>query len=238
LIALDWTLKFERAKEKYDYLVQTAIRSEPARLELIKKLVLLKDVGNISTTDLAKSDPLRLHTLYQFQRVAVDGSMAEQIRNQLVSEATNWGVPDDLTAALGSFVYYAAIGHVRFISDIKSGVRMSDTKLAEVLGVWVYVKDDFTFTDKPGDRSQYLGHWGSDGVIVMPLNGVAAKSSYIPYVESPVVIGRKTIKGDIYYPVHNSDFRKWQVKHNRGGDFVIFTDRRYVPLNPPITMYV
>jgi len=238
LITLNWTFKFERAKKKYDYLIETALRSDAAKLELYRKLFPLKRQFEIDTTNLAKNDPLSLHRLYQFQMVSVDGSMAEQIRNQLVAEATNWGVPDDLTAALGSFNYYAAIGHVRFNPDIKSGVRMSDEKYVEIKGVWVYVKDDFTFTDKPGDRSQYLGHWSSDGVIVLPTSGVAAKSPYIPYVESPVVIGQKTIKGDVYYPIHNSDFRAWQERHGRGGDFVIFSDRRYVPLNPPIMMYL
>lgn len=238
LVKLDWTLKFERARKKYDYLIETAVRSPAARRVLMDMLGPLKQNGDISTTELAATDPLRLHKLYQFQHIEVDGSMAEQIRNQLIAETTNWGVPDDLTAALGSFNYYAAVGHVRFTSDIGSGVTMSDAKCVEVLGFWVYVKDNFTFTDKPGDRSQYLGHWSRNGVVVMPLDGVAATSSRIPYIESAVVIGRKSIEGDVYYPIHNSDFRNWQKRHGRGGDFVLLSDRRHVPLAPPITMYL
>jgi hypothetical protein len=109
----------------------------------------------------------------------------------------------------------------------------------------VYVKDDYTFTDKQSNRSQYLGHWSSDGVIVIPLDAVAANSPYIPYVESSVTlpyvnaavaVGNPVIKGNVYYPVHNSDFRQWASKHHRGGDFVIYSDRRYVPVVPPITI--
>lgn len=25
-------------------------------------------------------------------------------------------------------------------------------------------------------------------------------------------------------PVFNSDFRKWQIKYNKGGDFIVFSD--------------
>ncbi|WP_395066079.1 DUF6402 family protein [Paraburkholderia silvatlantica] len=236
LIKLDWVLKFERAKAKYDYLINTAIRSPAAVHQLRTILTPYKDFGHVFTTDFCgKDDPERLHQMFQFQKTPVDGTLSEKIKLQLVAETTNFRVPDDLNAALGSFVFYAAVGHARFTSWYKNGVRMSDTtKQVEVKGVWVYVKDDFSFSDVPGEPSQYLGHWSSNGVIVMPLDGVAALSSYIPYVESPVVIGRKTIKGDVYYPIHNSDFREWQLKHKRGGDFVIFTDRRYVPIDPPI----
>lgn len=238
-VRLGWLLKFERARSKFDYLIGTAIRSEKALAELIKKLVPYKNGGDLFTTDVCgKNDPERLHKMFQFQMVEVDGTLAEKIELQLVAAATNFGAPDDLTAALGSFVIYAAIGHVRFTSDIQSGVRMSDTKLAEITGIWVYVKDDYTFTDKAGHRSQYLGHWSSGGVIVVPLDGIAATSPYIPYVESPVTIGNPLAKGKVYYPIHNINFRQWQLQHKRGGDFIIYSDRRYVPLKPPIRIYL
>ncbi|WP_375791829.1 DUF6402 family protein [Paraburkholderia atlantica] len=151
-----------------------------------------------------------------------------------MADAARTGVPDDLTAALGSFVIYAAIGHVRLSRDPFGTQRTT----AEVTGAWVYVKDNFTFTDEPGERSQYLGHWSSNGVIVMPLAGVAATSRYVPYVESPVTLGDPVIKGQVYYPIHNSDFRQWAIRHQRGGDFIIYSDRRYVPLFPPIVLYL
>lgn len=237
-VKLEWVLRFERARNKYDYLIRDAIRSDKARKALYDALIPYKDRVDLLTTDICEDDPERLHKLFQFQRVEVDGSLAEKIGLQLVADATNYGVPDDLTAALGSFVFYAAIGHVRLSSEIVAGMRVSDTRIAEVTGVWVYVKDDYTFTDKAGDRSQYLGHWSSDGVIVIPLDGIAATSPYIPYVESPVTIGNPVIKGEVYYPIHNRDFRQWQIRHQRGGDFVVVTDRRFVPVVPPIKVYL
>ncbi|MCC8393513.1 DUF6402 family protein [Paraburkholderia sp. MMS20-SJTR3] len=238
LVKLDWVLKFGRAKRKYDYLLKQAIRSDNARRALRDVLIPYKDGGDLFTTNICGSDPERLHTLFQFQRAEVDGTLAEKIGLQLTAANNNYGVPDDLTAALGSFVFYAAVGHVRFSSDIVNGVRRSNARIAEVTGIWVYVKDAYTFTDKHGQRSQYLGHWSSSGVIVIPLDGIAATSTYIPYVDSPVTIGDPVIAGKVHYPIHNSDFRQWQIRHQRGGDFVIFTDRRFVPLVPPITLYL
>ncbi|MFP3741182.1 DUF6402 family protein, partial [Burkholderia sp. SIMBA_019] len=63
------------------------------------------------------------------------------------------------------------------------------------------MKDYYTFTDQQGERSQYLGHWGSDGVIVVPLDEIASFSRYIPYLDSPVTTGSPIIKGEVHYPV-------------------------------------
>ncbi|MGF6552692.1 DUF6402 family protein [Paraburkholderia youngii] len=233
-IKMDWVLKFARAKRKYDFLVNDAIRSPAALQVLHKKLLFYRHRSELSTHQICRNDPQRLHQFFQFQHVEVDGTFAEKIKLKLMADAARSGVPDDLTAALGSFVIYAAIGHVR-LSREPFGTRRTT---AEVTGAWVYVKDNFTFTDEPGERSQYLGHWSSNGVIVMPLDGVAATSRYIPYVESPVTLGDPVIKGQVYYPIHNCDFRQWAIRHQRGGDFIIYSDRRYVPLFPPIVLYL
>ncbi|MFP3567631.1 DUF6402 family protein [Paraburkholderia sp. SIMBA_030] len=237
-VKLDWVLKYARAKEKYDYLITEAIRSPRAIDKLKEKLIPYKARSDLFTTDVCGDDSKQLHKLFQFQFSQVDGALAEKIRNQLIADIERSGIPDDLTAALGSFNIYVAIGSVRFSQDIASGVVVSGTIKAQITGIWVYVTDGYTFTDKQGDRSQYLGHWSSDGVIVIPLDGVAATSRHIPYVESPVTIGNPVIKWEVYYPVHNSDFRQWQIKHKRGGDFIIYTDRRFVPVNPAIAVYL
>ncbi|MGF6965237.1 hypothetical protein OKW43_002242 [Paraburkholderia sp. WC7.3g] len=233
-IKMDWVLKFARARRKYDYLINDAIRSPAALQVLHNKLRFYKHRSELSTHDICRDDPQHLHQFFQFQRVEVDGTFAEKIKLQLMADAVRTGVPDDLTAALGSFVIYAAIAHVRLSRD-PFGTQKTT---AEVTGAWIYVKDNFTFTDELGQRSQYLGHWSSNGVIVMPLDGIAAASRYIPYVESPVTLGDPVIKGQVYYPIHNSDFRQWAIRHQRGGDFIIYSDRRFVPLFPPIVLYL
>jgi hypothetical protein len=242
-IKLDWVLQFARAKEKYDYLVNDAIRSRKAIDKLHQKLVPYKDRGiDLFTSDICGNDSASLHHHFQFQLAPVGGTFGQKINLLLTTGFGRSGAPDDLTGALGSFNFYAALGHACFSWDVES----RRTK-AKVTGIWVYVKDNYTFTDKQGHRSQYLGHWSRDGVVVIPLDAVAATSPYIPHVESSVTLpyidasvalGNPVIKGNVYYPVHNSDFRQWAIKHQRGGDFVIYSDRRFVPLVPPIKIYL
>ncbi|WP_257128129.1 DUF6402 family protein [Burkholderia sp. MSMB1072] len=43
--------------------------------------------------------------------------------------------------------------------------------------------------------------------------------------------------GKVYYPVRNRSFRDWQIRHHRGGDFIIFSDYRSIMLDKPITVY-
>ncbi|QIE26440.1 hypothetical protein SBC1_42830 (plasmid) [Caballeronia sp. SBC1] len=231
-VKIDWVLKFTRTKESFDNLINERIRSERAHKMLIERLSPYKEtLGDLFPEELCKKDPVMLHRHFHFQFVGVDGTFAQKINLLLTTQWERSGAPDDLTGAIGSFNFYAAIGHARIGWD-----RASRQKIATVTGVWVYVKDNYTFTDKQGDRSQYLGHWSSNGVIVIPLDAVAATSPYIPYVEYPVTLGNPLVKGDVYYPVYNSDFRKWALKHQRGGDFVTYSDRRYVPVVPPITI--
>jgi hypothetical protein len=40
-------------------------------------------------------------------------------------------------------------------------------------------------------------------------------------------------KGNVLYPVTNKHYRDC-ARHRRGGDFMIYTDRRMVVMNPPI----
>ncbi|WP_221624068.1 DUF6402 family protein [Burkholderia sp. Bp8998] len=49
---------------------------------------------------------------------------------------------------------------------------------------------------------------------------------------------RRKEKRNIYYPVRNSDFREWQKKHKRGGDFIIFSDKKFVRLDKPIRVFL
>lgn len=231
-VKIEWVRKFTRTKEKFDELINEAIQSERARAQLYTMLTPYKEFyGDIFPEELCKKDPIMLHRHFQFQRVGVDGTFAQKINLLLASQWERSGAPDDLTGALGAFVIYAAIGHANVTWDIKTR-----QKIATVTGVWVYVKDNYTFTDKPDDRSQYLGHWSRDGVIVMPLDAAAETSPYIPYLDYPVTLGNPLVKGNVYYPVYNSDFRKWALKHQRGGDFVTYSDRVYVPVKPRINI--
>ncbi|MCC8394858.1 DUF6402 family protein [Paraburkholderia sp. MMS20-SJTR3] len=229
-VKMDWILKFPRAKKQFDYLIGEAIRSPAAKKVLADKLKRFdKKMFGISTRWVSKDNTAHLHKHFHFQHVPVDGEFSQKIQTLLASQWKRSGVPDDLAGALGSFNIYAAIGSVRPSDDF-----MRRETAFELTGIWVYVKDNYTFTDQTHNRSQYLGHWSRNGVVVVPLDVVAAASRYAPYVESPVTLGNPAIRGNVYYPIHNSDFRQWALKHQRGGDFVIYSDRCFVPVVPPI----
>jgi len=231
-VKLDWILRFPRAKRQFDHLINEMIRSPKSRSQLYKILAPHKDcAARLYTDDICGDDLRDLHRRFQFQYSKVDSTFGQKIETQLEAHLRNDGVPDDLSGALGSFNIYAALGSARFSWDVDS-----HRTTAEVTGVWVYVKDNYTFTDKSGERSQYLGHWSSDGVIIVPYSALSAfsNSEHIPYVKYAVARGDSLIKGNVYYPVENIDFRRWSEIHSRGGDFIIYSDKKYIPISPPI----
>jgi hypothetical protein len=115
-IKLDWIFKFPRAKEKFDYLINEAIRSERAIKKLEEKLISYKGkVVDLFPAELCKEDPVMLHRHFQFQFAWVDGTFAQKINLLLTSQWERSGAPDDLTGAIGSFNFYAAIGHANYI---------------------------------------------------------------------------------------------------------------------------
>ena len=133
----------------------------------------------------------------------------------------------------------------------------------EVTHIYVYARDSYSFADKPGGTaSQYLGHWNRYGVIMVPsavvadlVNGSGEKGGNLQWGKHPdtpplpllydngfkkpvdVINGlfkRSLRKQDVYYPICNSDYNAWREKYNRGGDFLIYSDRRKVQLPKPI----
>jgi hypothetical protein len=45
---------------------------------------------------------------------------------------------------------------------------------------------------------------------------------------------RKFLKKDIYWPVYNKSYNEWREKHNRGGDFMIYSKPQLFKLKKPI----
>lgn len=48
------------------------------------------------------------------------------------------------------------------------------------------------------------------------------------------VEGRYDPPEHVYYPVRNRDFRAWQEAHQRGGDFLVYSDMQHLALREPI----
>ncbi|CAB3778939.1 hypothetical protein LMG28688_00640 [Paraburkholderia caffeinitolerans] len=226
-VKMSWILKFERAKEQYNELIKNRIYNQAAISVLRERLVPYRDfIVPMKIWDICKNNMPILHRYFHFQRVNVGSSLAQKIDEFMESQFHRNGIPDDLTGALGSFNLYAAP------ADVKIDYV---TREAVISSVYVYVKDSYDFTDEAGSVSQYLGHWSTKGVIVVPYHGLIQQlniwSLYVPY---PVARGNVRVKGNIYYPVHNKDFRAWAIKHQRGGDFMVFSDRKRCQLRVPI----
>jgi hypothetical protein len=43
---------------------------------------------------------------------------------------------------------------------------------------------------------------------------------------------------DVYWPVHNKTYRDWRSAHNRGGDFMVYTEPMLIKLSKPITLKI
>ena len=230
-ITMDWILKFGRAKAQFENLTNTLIYSERAKGIVAKKLAPYIDAYEVRPWERCRNDLQLLHKHFQFQFAPVEGTL-EQKAIQWLHRLPRGGAPDDLTGSLGSFNFYAAIAGAKI--DRSRGT-------ATVTHIVVYVKDHYTFDTKPGMPSQYLGHWNSSGVLVVP-EFMATDVSGWRWLDYPVLRGDMPSdlfrKDAVFYPVRNETFRKWQLKHRQGGDFVIYTDYKPFRVNPPMTVYL
>ena len=214
-ITLDWVLSFSRAKQAFDELIKEQLQTRDALKALGAILVPHRHLQDISTGSVASADLLEFHQKFQFQRISVNASWGSRIAEHLDRSLRARGVPDDLTASLGAFNFYAAVRYARF-TDLH--------RYAEVEHVSVYVRDPYAFTDE-----QYLGHWNASHVAVVPAH--AAAGGWLNY---PVVQGSAYDKGNVLYPVTNKDYRDWRTQHGQGGDFIIYTEPVSVRLETPI----
>lgn len=206
-------------------MIESLIYNNKSIEQLQKKLARYRPGTAIDASRIYKDDVEAIHQHLQFQRVGVESSWPQKLEQAYNRAVEHRGVPDALTAALGSFMFYAAIEDA-YIGNGRATVDK----------ISVYIKDNYTFNVEPQAVSQYLGHWSSKGVIVVPLTQGATLISRA-WANHPVKLGDVKIKGNVYYPVRNSDFRRWQHKHNQGGDFIIYSDRIIVPLlSRPITV--
>lgn len=121
--------------------------------------------------------------------------------------------------ALGGFGFYAAIGQAEI-----STRPYSSQRVAEIHKIYIYAHNPYSFfDDDPVNGSQYLGHWNRKTVRLVKLDQVA----YMRKLEKswPAYAFRAS-DGQFYYPIHNRDLRAWQLKHQQGGDMMLYSDTR------------
>jgi len=112
---------------------------------------------------------------------------------------------DDLTATLGNFTFHFA---VECEVDMKPASVAGKVHI-EVTKAGIYIVDSFDFNDLPNE-DQFLGYWDAGDNSVSYLNPFSGDS------------------------VHNSDFRKWRAATNMGGDFMVYSDIKVIPISPAL----
>jgi len=118
-----------------------------------------------------------------------------------------FGDMDDLRAALANFVFKVIIiGTAEpIIEEKEKQKKLTGRYKVTINEVDIYVRDTYDFNDPPGE-DQELGNWDFDDDSV----------------------GRTLFNGGT--TVNNSDFRKWRDANGKGGDFLVYSDIKYVKL--------
>ncbi|WP_368041907.1 DUF6402 family protein [Burkholderia diffusa] len=263
-VTLKWVLKFGSVRKKYDELIAQKIYSPGATREAKRKVSRqvqaafvdqgLVDLSFDTTPFISNERQFHIDWQFQFQNIPTSATLDGLLLT-------------DLTAALGNFNLYTAVGRVAISTEkyfqynnaAKTKSYCIDTT-ATITHIYVYVKDNYSFNDKGDGNSQYLGHWNKKDMILsyraavsdiidgkklhtrMGNSSITETTINWPYLpgaplDKPVDkrpgVGR-LLRKNVYYPVYNKSYNEWREKHNRGGDFMIYSKPQLLKLNKPI----
>lgn len=205
------------------------------------------------------ADLRQFHIDWEFQ--FIDVTTANTLDGLHMTDLTGTLGNFNIYAALG-FVELTAEKFFDYDKVANTKAYCIDSQ-AVVTHVYVYVKDNYSFNDKNSGASQYLGHWNKkdmilsyraavsnlvDGDVIHTRMGNSTITEtkynwdYLPPgpIDKPVDrrtgLVRKLIEKDVYYPVYNRSYAEWREKHNRGGDYMIYSKPQLYKLSKPITI--
>lgn len=239
MFKMDWILGFPRAKRKYDELMSDNLFNAEAYKSL--KMIFSRrepSMYYIDAWELCEGDIQEYHREFQYQKKSVDSENTDKFLMFLKGYAMPNGLlMDDLYGSLGAFSFYAAIDGFFYH-------RVAPTRTRLVIkNISVYMRDVFTFHDRTdktlgvvSNGTQYLGHWNKTGFIIVPGATALGEVSKADWVMQPVARGGMISENTVYYPVRNKDYRDWQLRHKQGGDLVLYSNRKIVPLREPYVM--
>ncbi|QTD94880.1 DUF6402 family protein [Burkholderia anthina] len=261
-VTLEWALKFRGASARFNQLIGQAIYTPNAVRAVTKVLAPVVEksfsAGQMNAAGIAidtspfLTDPLRFHIAWGFQYQPVSSL-----------DTLDGTAMTDLTGALANFNFYAAAGKAtvtgeRYYKYEGQNKIFCLEPVAQITHVYVYIKDSYSFNDDSPSKSQYLGHWNKNEMVLSYVAAVndffksahlnVGKSTieewrYLPAgeeVNKPIDkrtgLFRKFLAKDIYWPVHNKTYREWRSAHNRGGDFMVYSKPRLIKLDKPIIL--
>ncbi|MEH8046187.1 DUF6402 family protein [Gallibacterium anatis] len=173
------------------------------------------------------------HRYWQFQYIPVGDRVFEKPFTENSIE--------DWFAAFGSFTLNVAPYEIEILEIEK------DVYKVNILQVAIYARDTFDF-----NGNQYLGFWNKNGV-VLPIeenmrqaiylggNAVLSKAkafeleinNEVDYaIQKPLLKNGDNINKDLYFPVNNSDYRRWRENSKKsdpagigfGRDMILFSE--------------
>ncbi len=169
IVTLQWAVRNEGVKTKLRDLLADDIYSDKA-VALLKNKILRHVSDEFRSTKstrptpsftarIINSDIRQFHLDWQFQRRKVN-----------TFHGSNWLTPTEVTAALGNFALYAAVGRFeiqgeRYFNYKKTPYEYCMDAEAILTHVYIYIKDNYSFNDEDPSKSQYLGHWNKAGMI-------------------------------------------------------------------------
>ncbi|KUZ76876.1 DUF6402 family protein [Burkholderia ubonensis] len=261
-VTLEWALRFRGALEQFNQLVRQAIytanAAEAAKNALAPVIEKSFAAGQMNAAGIAidtapfLTDLLQFHIAWRFQYQSV--SSVDTLDGTALT---------DLTGALANFNFYAAVGKAtvtgeRYYKYEGKKKIFCLEPVAQITHIYVYIKDSYSFNDNSPSKSQYLGHWNKNGMVLSYVaaandffkssnlsvgNSTIEKWHYLPEgeeVNKPIdkrtSLFRKFMAKDVYWPVHNKTYRDWRAAHNRGGDFMVYSRPKLVKLDKPIIL--
>jgi len=180
-------------------------------LLLLKRLDRLGavDLKNMSLKnacfDFSDRSAVQLDELSQFNLRRVSTSLWERATDEL----------DDVYGALGGFAIKLAA------TKISTVVRQGAQSSIHIDEIGMYLRDTYDFNNDNQGEDQFLGYWNYDNVL-------SSKAATF----AGVSVSAKTLYwiGGEYFRVTNNSYNEWREKCGKGGDFLIFSQVRKLPV--------
>ena len=228
----------------FDWLMSTNNRAKPKVDELLEDLIDIREYsglvgkvkGILSTLSpglivlLARMDKLgfvdtqnrRLRKGYrEFKNLpAIELEYTSQF-NYVPMSTSTWSKVtdemDDVYGALGAYSLKVAATAIR-VHEVHKGFPA-----LEIDEIGFYVRDTFEFTNTGKD--QFLGYWNKHGILRPGL------LNYVFDHRDSAEPDSIEVDGAYYFKVTNNSYNEYRKKFKKGGDFMVFSTVKRVPVS-------
>jgi hypothetical protein len=215
----EWLEKFKKAREGEDDL-KNRLHNTAAKNALKSKFekYLSNDSANRRTSHTIQNElnAKALHSDWQYQRKSINYVPFDNI--------------DDLYGSLGSFGLYAAVTKFT-ITKLTNHIITSNQYSIHITEVGIYMRDTYDF-----NGNQYLGHWSFNGLDIDVAGGAWNQQLNDP--EKPNVFNTEykmphwsDVTNNLVEAFGNTDYQAYRDKTSTGGDLLLFSDVKAVPVN-------